>query len=74
MLLSHAFTCSSYAPSGAEDPSGVPHQTAVPNTLSHKCTYSTSELEMLERSYSVCWLNTCPVACVPFLWPSLGVG
>ena len=74
MLLSHAFTCSIYAPSGAEDTSGIPHQTAVPNTLSHKCIYSTSELEMLERSYCVCWLNTCPVSCVLFLWPSLGMG
>lgn len=74
MLLSHAFTCSIYAPSGAEDTSGIPHQTAVPNTPSHKCIYSTSELEMLERSYCVCWLNTCPVSCVLFLWPSSGLG
>jgi len=34
--------------------SGIPHQTAVPNTLSHKCIYSTSEVEMLGRSYCVC--------------------
>lgn len=74
MLLSHAFTCSIYAPRGAEDTSGIPHQTAVPNILSHKCIYSTSEVETLERSHCVCWLKACSVSCVLFWWPSSGMG